>query len=187
MIEYQGPTENQLSNKTGTNIGVNFIKPIQMLNSLFIAQHTGPISMMKPDSNGTHIWTYLISLTESQSELGGMAICPFLKQYISHIQVIQGFERIESACRSVMEGTPAVVLWDNNQPTERIVDEWQQNYPEDLEILWMDSQSHEPPLKIKDYTFRSHDLIIVQDREQLEQARQRLEQTDYYKYWRHDQ
>lgn len=144
--------------------------------------------MTKLDSNGTDIWTYIIGLTESKPELAGFAICPYLKRFISQIKVVKGFANCDWACQQVIEGCPAVVLYEWNDQCEHIVDDLVEKYSDhDIEVLWMDPKSHEPPLRIEDYTYRQHHMIIVQQRSLLETARKQLKKTSYYDYWREDQ
>jgi len=141
--------------------------------------------MTKLDSNGTDIWTYIIGLTESKPELDGFAICPYLKRFISQIQVVKGFDHCDWACEQVIQGCPAVVLYEWNDQCEHTANDLVKRYQhQDIEVLWMDPESTEPPLMIEDYTYRKHHLIIIQQRSLLESARKQLEKSTYYKFWR---
>ena len=152
---------------------------------LHITEH---LPMTKLDSNGTDIWTYLIDLTQSRDDLDGFAICPYLKRYIKQIKIQAGFTHINWACDQVIQGCPAVVLYEWNDHCEQIVDDASDRYHDhDIEILWMDPESYEPPLMIQDYTYRKHHLIIVQQASLLASARKQLEKSSYYKFWREDQ
>tara|TARA_A100001201_G_scaffold70977_1_gene65164 strand:- start:315 stop:710 length:396 start_codon:yes stop_codon:yes gene_type:complete len=131
--------------------------------------------------------------------MDGFAICPYLQKYIDRIDVrplgpnspdykggwgSQMREDIDTAVQDIWDHKyEAVVLYGKTVYDDDI-------YPRegDVEVLHMEANSTEPPLyKIADYTLKTHDLVIVQRKSTLEQARKRLEKTTYYDHWREDQ
>lgn len=134
--------------------------------------------------------------------MDGFAICPYLQKYIDRINVRklgpnkQNYsgdhgtkmrEDIDKAVQQIWDKKYEAVVLYNAYGDE--VDEGDLYQREgDVEILHMEAGSTEPPLyKIKDYTLKTHDLVIVQRKSTLEQARKMLEKTTYYNHWREDQ
>lgn len=117
----------------------------------------------------------------------GFAICPFIKKYINRIQLVQGFDGVETGC-AILNTTEleAVVYFDTvGKGIERRVKRLNTKYrPLNVEVLYMDPTTSEPPITtVPDYTWREHYIIVVQRRDTLHRARTQLRKTKYYDTW----
>lgn len=137
------------------------------------------------------IWHYLRhTLTKPQKKLGGMSICPFLKQYIDSIEVVitQNWEvKINQVCdlfkafdwEAIVIGGPII---DYDELME-MVDYANSMYgKKGLEILLMHPDTDQAPLPLE-YNFKHSPLVIVQNKKTLNASRKLLKKNGrYYKY-----
>lgn len=130
-------------------------------------------------------------MTLPNSNIGGHAICPFLKKYLDSIKYTTHTSKIDvyqSIPKIVADNLPAHVIvcdfeWDWYE-MDSVVHALHHLYQsQDMEFLFMHPESEDPALPIIKYAYYKP-LIIVQVRSMLQQARQQLAQnTDYYTYF----
>jgi len=152
---------------------------------------------MAKTSSGTDLkhktWQYIKKiLMKPQKKLGGLPICPFLKQHIENIAVIETDnweKKISQVCELLTAvGYEAVVIcgpmmdWDELMS---ICDDYQSRYYwKDVEILVMHPDTDDFPLPLE-YNFRYSPLVIVQKASTLQDARDILQKSGkYYKYYK---
>ena len=138
-------------------------------------------------------WQYIKRiLMKPQPKLGGMPICPFIKQYIDRITVIEtdNWERkISQVCQLLNSvGYEAVVICGPMMDYDELMsicdDYASRYYNKDIEILMMHPDTDDFPLPLE-YNFRYSPLVIVQKQSTLEDARELLEKTGkYYNYYK---
>lgn len=134
------------------------------------------------------IWQWIHQTIAQPLEANnGFAICPFIKKYINRIQLVQGFEGVETGC-AILNSTEleAIVYFDTvGKGIERRVKRLNKTYnPLNVEVLYMDPTTSEPPITtVPDYTWREHYIIVVQRRDTLHRARTQLRRTRYYDTW----
>jgi len=131
-------------------------------------------------------------ITKPQKKIGGMAICPFAKQYLSDIEVIvveDYAKHIDTVCQLIHPlHVEAVVIGGPMQDYDEMysmVARFNKRYHKrDIEILLMHPDTEEPPLPLN-YNFKHSPLVIVQKRSTLQKARNILEKSGrYYKYYK---
>jgi len=137
------------------------------------------------------IYQYLVKvIARPQKQIGGFAICPFLKRYLNNIQIVitQDYDSTLDICCQLLGplGLEAVVIsgYDMDYDTlESLVNRKSRKYKKrDIELLFMHPETVEPPLPLN-YNFKYAPLIIVQKRSTLQNARKTLKnKTNYYKY-----
>jgi hypothetical protein len=138
-------------------------------------------------------WQYIKKiLTKPQPKLGGLPICPFVKQYLDNIDVVEtdNWEpKISQVCQLLNAvGYEAVVIcgpmidWDELMT---MCDDYQSRYyHKDVEILVMHPDTDDFPLPLE-YNFRYAPLVIVQRASTLQDARDLLQKTGkYYNYYK---
>jgi hypothetical protein len=138
-------------------------------------------------------WQYIKKiLTKPQPKLGGLPICPFVKQYLDNIDVVEtdNWEpKISQVCQLLNAvGYEAVVIcgpmidWDELMT---MCDDYQSRYyHKDVEILVMHPDTDDFPLPLE-YNFRYAPLVIVQKASTLQDARDLLQKTGkYYNYYK---
>lgn len=136
------------------------------------------------------LWHWINSLTKPRNKIGGHSICPFLKQYLEKIMIIEDTNPEQVILnyitfRNVFK-LEAVVVTGNNWDFDTLMD-WCERMSkkykkQDIEVLGMSPDSVEPPLPFN-YNY-SKPLIIIQTRSTLTQARNSLAKTtDYYDYY----
>ena len=138
-------------------------------------------------------WQYIKKiLMKPQPKLDGLPICPFVKQYIENIAVIETDnweKKISQVCELLSAvGYEAVVIcgpmedWDELMA---ICDDYQARYwHKDVEILVMHPDTDDFPLPLE-YNFSFSPLVIVQKQSTLKDARDLLKKTGkYYKYYK---
>lgn len=141
------------------------------------------------------IWHYLLTtLSQSRKELGGHAVCPFVKGYKDKILVLesQNPENIVSNFANFHEsfGMEAIVVYGFDidfNTLDKLTESWNKKYhKKDVECLFMDPDAVDPPLPVE-YIWRECPLIIIQRRSTLEKHRRQLkEKSDYYTYFNGD-
>ena len=131
-------------------------------------------------------------ITKPQKKIGGMAICPFAKQYEHDIQVIvveDYAKHVDVVCQLIHPlHVEAVVIGGPMQDYDdmtKMVERFNKKYNKrDVEILLMHPDTEEPPLPLN-YNFKYSPLIIVQKRSTLKKARETLKKSGkYYKYYK---
>jgi len=150
---------------------------------------------LKSNTTNTKLWRYLLDeLAKPRPEIGGMAICPFIKRFERQIIIrqtdnpwlqIQEFPEL-----SDVYDIQALVLWGFTE-THGDVDSMCADYTQrisdqDVTVLSMNPAHTESPLPIQ-YTWQAEPLLIVQRTSVLEKYQEYLqENTDYYGYFRAD-
>lgn len=139
------------------------------------------------------VWKYLRNkIAKPQKRIGGMAICPFLKQYMDRIDVVETehWERkISQVCQLLHPlGLEAVVICGPNEDYDELLsicDDYQSRYyHKDIEILLMHPETEDPPLPLE-YNFSDSPLVIVQKASTLQYTRDILQKSGkYYKYYK---
>lgn len=138
-----------------------------------------------------NIWHWILeTIARPREELDGLPICPFVKQYINNIQVIEHqdpkqvcewFQRNRDllSLEAVVMAVPDSDYDEFYQRIDRLNDVFNLH---DTTVLGMHRDSVDEPLGIE-YTYQHSNLIIIQRTSTLEQARKRLESTSYYQHW----
>jgi len=139
------------------------------------------------------VWRYIHNkLAKKQPRLGGMAICPYIKQYKDRIQVVETTNweaKISQVCELFhIFDYEAVVICGPSEDFDElhsIADDYQSRYyHKDIEILVMHPDTVDAPLPL-DYNFRYSPLVIVQRASTLQTARETLEKSGkYYRYYK---
>ena len=140
------------------------------------------------------IWKYLLTtLSTPRKEIGNYPICPFVKRYKDRILVVKS-ETPEVVVDSFATfkdvfALEAVVVYGFTSEFDtmtNICDHWDKKYrKKDVECLYMNPLAVDPPLPV-DYQWRDCELLIIQRRSTLENARKSLEKGDYYTYFSED-
>ena len=152
---------------------------------------------MAKTSGGTdlkhRVWQYLKKkLMKPQPKLAGMPICPFLKQYIDSIAVIETDDwekKISQTCELMNSlDYEAVVIcgpWMDYDELMSICEDYESRYyNKDVEILMMHPDTEEPPLPL-DYNFEDSPLVIVQRASTLNDSRELLQKSGkYYNFYK---
>jgi len=139
------------------------------------------------------VWRYIKQkLSKPRKQLNGMAICPFIKQYLDSITVVEteDWERKISQVCDVFHavGYEAIVIcgpWEDYDELMAICDDYQSRYyKKDIEILLMHPDTEDPPLPM-DYNFADSPLVIVQRASTLNDARELLQKSGkYYNFYK---
>lgn len=139
------------------------------------------------------VWQYIKQkLIKPRKQLNGMAICPFIKQYLDSITVVETehWERKISQVCDVFHavGYEAIVICGPMQDYDELLaicdDYGSRYYKKDIEILLMHPDTEDPPLPM-DYNFQDSPLVIVQRASTLNDARELLQKTGkYYNYYK---
>jgi hypothetical protein len=138
-----------------------------------------------------NIWYWILeTIARPRTELDGLPICPFVKQYLNNIQVIAHEDPKRVAEWFVKNrdllSLEAVVVAVSPSDYDRFygyvdwLDSVYQHH--DVTVLGMHQNSVSEPLPLR-YTYQYSNLIILQRTSTLEQARKRLESTTYYQHW----
>lgn len=142
-------------------------------------------------SPSKHIKQYLIQLTQPQAQLGGHAICPYLKQYMDTVTISThtNQEHLLAHINTVIaqRNTAHVMVcdwpWDYHDMERTVEILHHQHQAQDWEFLFMHPDSEDAPLDIGSYNFVKP-LIIVQIKSKLRAARSELaKNTDYYQHF----
>jgi hypothetical protein len=152
---------------------------------------------MAKTSSGTDlkhkVWQYIKKiLIKPQKKIGGLSICPFLKQYLDNVSVVET-EDWELKISQVSEllhavGYEAVVICGPDEDYDilmDIVDDYNSRYyNRDIEILLMHPDTDDFPLPLE-YNFHYSPLVIVQKHSTLQDARNILQKAGkYYNYYK---
>lgn len=142
-------------------------------------------------NNSTDIWHWLKKvIAKPRKSLGGHAICPYLKQYMDRIKIVESVapmavaQNFEAFHRQF--NLEAVIVhgfdWDYDR-VHKEVDAINRRYKrKNIECLAMCPDSEGAPLPLE-YNYKEP-LIILQKRSTLKVARQQLAKiTDYYTYY----
>lgn len=141
----------------------------------------------------SRVWNYISkTLTKSQSRLDGMAICPFVKQHMDRIDVVEtgDWERkISQVCELLIPlGYEAVVICGPMADYDELLsicdDYASRYYRKDIEILLMHPDTDDYPLPLS-YNFKHSPLVIVQRASTLNDARKLLQKSGkYYNFYK---
>ena len=139
------------------------------------------------------VWNYIKKkLAVPNKKMDGMAICPFIKQYLDSITVVETehWERKISQVCDVFHavGYEAIVIcgpWEDYDELMAICDDYQSRYyKKDIEILLMHPDTEDPPLPM-DYNFQDSPLVIVQRASTLNDSRRLLQKSGkYYNFYK---
>jgi len=145
----------------------------------------------KKTSNQQNIWHWILeTIARPRAELDGLPICPFVKQYLNNIQVIEHEDPkrvaewfVKNRDLLSLEAVVVAVSVSDYDRFYKYVDWLDDIYQHhDVTVLGMHQDSVAEPLPIE-YTYQHGNLIILQRTSTLEQARKRLESTSYYQHW----
>ena len=138
-------------------------------------------------------WQYIKKiLMKPQSKLGGLSICPFIRQYLDSITVVEtdDWERkISQVCQLLHSvGYEAVVICGPDEDYDELMsicDDYNSRYyHKDVDILLMHPDTDDYPLPLE-YNFKYSPLVIVQKASTLEDARDILQKSGkYYKFYK---
>lgn len=139
------------------------------------------------------VWKYIRNtLTKPQPKLDGLSICPYARQYLDKIQVVETTNweaKVSQVCELFdnfdYEAFVICGPWEDYDELLSIVDDYSsRHWKKDIEILLMHPDTDEPPLPLE-YNFPHCPLVIVQRHSTLEDAREQLENTGkYYRYYK---
>lgn len=139
------------------------------------------------------VWQYIRSvLIKPQKKMDGLSICPFLKQYLDSIDVVetQDWEKkISQVCELLVPlGYEAVVIcgpFEDYDELLSICDDYNSRYyKKDIEILLMHPDTDDYPLPL-DYNFDDSPLVIVQRASTLNDSRRILQKSGkYYNFYK---
>ncbi len=124
-----------------------------------------------------------------RQELGGMPICPFVKEYENKIRIIETTTPLQVAKNFAflkeLFDYEAVILYGKKYSYEKLhslCDTINEKHAKHNVIcLAMHPDSDEFPLPLE-YNFE-YPLLILQNKENLTKAQNRLENTPYYNYY----
>tara|TARA_R110000851_G_scaffold13704_1_gene46768 strand:+ start:1265 stop:1720 length:456 start_codon:yes stop_codon:yes gene_type:complete len=128
-------------------------------------------------------------LTISRAEIGGMPICPFIKQYRDKIHIVETTAPMTIAknfadLKETLD-IEACILYGKRYSFEKlhkICNRINSLYKtKNVVCLAMHPDSEEPPLALE-YNFE-YPILILQRKNTLEDARNRLQNTDYYTFF----
>jgi len=134
------------------------------------------------------------TIAKPQKKLDGQAICPFLKQYLANIQIIEvknpkHLSTHVHTCASIMGslGLEGIIIHGFDEKYEKLIrmaKAWNVKYAyNDTTILVMHPETIDPPLPLN-YNYEDP-LIIIQKTSTLEKARKQLEKNGkYYKHYK---
>lgn len=149
----------------------------------------------KSNTTNSKLWRYLLEeLAKPRPEIGGMAICPFIKRFERQIIIrqtdnpwlqIQEFPEL-----SDVYDIQALVLWGFSSESVDLdaqCDEYcARMASQDVTVLLMNPAHTESPLPLQ-YTWQAEPLFIVQRTSILEKYQKYLqENTDYYSFFSDD-
>jgi len=152
---------------------------------------------MVKTSSGTDlkskVWRYIKQkLSVPNTEMDGMAICPFIKQYLDRITVVETEEwerKISQVCDVFHAvGYEAIVIcgpMEDYDELMAICDDYQSRYyRKDIEILMMHPDTDDFPLPLE-YNFQESPLVIIQKASTLNDSRRLLQKSGkYYNYYK---
>jgi len=124
--------------------------------------------------------------------MDGMAICPFIKQYLDRITVVETEEwerKISQVCDVFHAvGYEAIVIcgpMEDYDELMSICDDYQSRYyRKDIEILMMHPDTDDFPLPLE-YNFQESPLVIIQKASTLNDSRRLLQKSGkYYNYYK---
>lgn len=152
---------------------------------------------MVKTSSGTDlkskVWRYIKQkLSVPNNEMDGMAICPFIKQYLDRITVVETEEwerKISQVCDVFHAvGYEAIVIcgpMEDYDELMSICDDYQSRYyRKDIEILMMHPDTDDFPLPLE-YNFQESPLVIIQKASTLNDSRRLLQKSGkYYNYYK---
>lgn len=138
-------------------------------------------------------WQYIKKiLMKPQPKLGGLPICPFIKQHIENIAVIKTdeWEKKISQTSELLHsvGYEAVVICGPMMDYDELLsicdDYASRYYKKDVEILLMHPDTDDFPLPLE-YNFKYSPLVIVQKQSTLQDARELLQKSGkYYNFYK---
>lgn len=118
-------------------------------------------------------------ISEKRGELGGHSICPYAFSASVHIE-----ERALKDVTLIEAGADVVIFIVEDCSVASMmvtVDILNMTY---RDYMWLDDHKDEPTfINGVQSNFGKHNLILCQKRDKLQQARENLSKTDYYKYW----
>lgn len=139
------------------------------------------------------VWKYIKKLLiKPQKKLGGIAICPFLKQHLDNITVIETDDwekKISQVCELLHTvGYEAAVICGPDMDYDELMsicNDYESRYTHrDIEILLMHPDTTDAPLPLE-YNFHYAPLVIVQRASTLQDARDTLQKSGkYYNYYK---
>jgi len=143
----------------------------------------------------TQIWHWIDrTLGIPRKQLGGMAVCPYVKRYREQIAVVKTDNPVgvvgNFANMKQLLDLEAVVVYGFSQTkrkNQNMIAKLNQQYAaQDVHCLFLDHSAKEPPLPV-DYLWGKCDLLIAQRASTLEQVQDLLlKNTDYYTYYTDD-
>jgi len=136
---------------------------------------------------------YIDYVSMKRKELGGHAICPFAKAFLSKMEIIESTDFFIDA-KNCLDSEHRPMLWLIYGDKEKFTKNWLENFcnqyqdlanSRDLWLIWDHPDQINKINGIKTNN-DEYAILFIQGLSELNKYSDKLENTDYYRFWDED-